>query len=68
MLAAIRKAKSTAKVSMRAEVARVVVQAPTDVLDKIGLVSEDIKSVGHVAEIVLRANDDAELTVDVELS
>ncbi|WP_343239200.1 valine--tRNA ligase [Streptomyces sp. SID8014] len=67
MIAVIRKAKSTAKLSMRAEVARVVVQAPADLLDAIGSVSADVKAAGNVAEIVLRPHDSTELAVEVEL-
>ncbi|MGW1894074.1 valine--tRNA ligase [Streptomyces sp. NPDC002004] len=67
-IAVVRKAKSTAKLSMRAEVARVVVQAPAEVLESIALLSSDIKAAGNVSELELRADDDAaELTVEVEL-
>ncbi|MFF8954999.1 valine--tRNA ligase [Streptomyces sp. NPDC014894] len=68
VIAAVRKAKSTAKVSMRAEVARVVVVAPAGVLAEIGSVSADIQAAGNAAEVVLRAGEDDELSVEVELS
>ncbi|MFG2328221.1 valine--tRNA ligase [Streptomyces sp. NPDC048604] len=64
----IRKAKSAAKLSMRAEVARVVVTAPAEVLENIALVAGDLKAAGNVAELESRAENDAELSVEVELS
>ncbi|WP_431783867.1 valine--tRNA ligase [Streptomyces chumphonensis] len=67
-IAAVRKAKSTAKVSMRAEVARLVVRAPDAVLADVRLVSEDLKAAGKVAEVEYRAEADGELAVEVELA
>ncbi|MFD7708867.1 valine--tRNA ligase [Streptomyces sp. NPDC059785] len=64
----IRKAKSTAKVSMRAEVARAVVHAPAAALENMRMVASDIQAAGVVAELDLRADDSTELTVDVELA
>jgi valyl-tRNA synthetase len=67
-IAAVRKAKSTAKVSMRAEVTRVVMEAPSAVLDQIRTLSSDIQAAGRIAEIIYKTNDDApELAVSVEL-
>ncbi|MCF6523641.1 valine--tRNA ligase [Streptomyces sp. JJ36] len=67
-IAAIRKAKSSAKVSMRAEVARVVVEAPEAVLEKVRVVSGDLRDAGKVAEMEYRADEQAELSVTAELN
>ncbi|MBH5336130.1 valine--tRNA ligase [Streptomyces pactum] len=67
-IAAVRKAKSTAKVSMRAEVARAVVQAPAGMLADIELVVADVKAAGNVADLVIQEGEGAELTVEVELA
>ncbi|MFF8814242.1 valine--tRNA ligase [Streptomyces pactum] len=67
-IAAVRKAKSTAKVSMRAEVARAVVQAPAGMLADIELVGADVKAAGNVADLVIQEGEGAELTVEVELA
>ncbi|WP_369199236.1 valine--tRNA ligase [Streptomyces sp. PU-14G] len=66
-IAAIRKAKSTAKVSMRAEVARVVVEGPADVLKLTQSVGADLQAAGKVAELVYTTVDQGELAVSVEL-
>ncbi|MYU22263.1 valine--tRNA ligase [Streptomyces sp. SID8352] len=68
VITVIRKAKSTAKVSMRAEAARVVLRAPAAVLDDVRLVSADVRAAGAVREFEFVADEDAELTVEVELA
>ncbi|MHA6761760.1 valine--tRNA ligase [Streptacidiphilus sp. PAMC 29251] len=65
-IAAVRKAKSTAKVSQRAEIARVVIGAPDAVLDRIRMISQDIRAAGHITELVYRSQD-GDLTVTAEL-
>jgi valyl-tRNA synthetase len=67
-IAAIRRAKSTAKVSMRAEVARAVVQAPAAVLDDVRLVASDIQAAGVVSDLDFQTTEGVELTVDVNLA
>jgi valyl-tRNA synthetase len=52
VLGQIRKAKSAAQVSMRAEAARVVVQAPEP--DFITAASPDLMHAGNIAELVVR--------------
>jgi valyl-tRNA synthetase len=47
----LRKAKSDAKVSMRAEVATATLCGPTEALDKIRLFEADFKSVGRIAQL-----------------
>ncbi|MCW5251756.1 valine--tRNA ligase [Streptomyces sp. SHP 1-2] len=68
VITVIRKAKSTAKVSMRAEAARVVLRAPAAVLEDVRLVSADVRAAGAVREFEFVADEDAELTVEVELA
>jgi valyl-tRNA synthetase len=68
-IAAVRKAKSTAKLSMRAEVARVVVAAPKAELDRVRTVADDLRAAGNVAELAFEELEEgAELSVSVELS
>ena len=66
-LTAIRKAKSEAKVSMRADVTRVVIQGPADALDRLALIAGDLKAAGRVQELVLQPGGDT-LDVVVELA
>jgi valyl-tRNA synthetase len=67
-IAAVRKAKSTAKLSMRAEVARVVVAAPKAELDRVRTVADDLRAAGNVAELAFEELEEgAELSVSVEL-
>ncbi|MBT8225508.1 MAG: valine--tRNA ligase [Dactylosporangium sp.] len=49
VIGAIRKAKSEAQVSMRTEVAEVVVRAPADVLPVLAAVADDVCAAGRVA-------------------
>jgi valyl-tRNA synthetase len=51
VLAAVRGAKSTAKVSMRTEVPEVVVRAPDDVLVLVRAVADDVRAAGRVAAL-----------------
>jgi len=67
-LSQVRKAKSEAKVSMRTDVARAVVQAPSDVLELLALGTDDLKSAGRIQELVLdAAATTTTLGVDVTL-
>ena len=58
-IAAVRKAKSTAKLSMRADVARVVVEGPAAQLDRMRVVGGDVRAAGHVGELVYREDERA---------
>jgi len=51
VLSAIRRAKSEAKVSMRAEVSSVVVTAPADRIAAVTAVADDLRAAGSVAEL-----------------
>ena len=69
VLGRIRKAKSDAKVSMRADVATVTVTDAPDRLAALALVADDVRAAGKVATLsTVDADPDAELTVDVELA
>jgi valyl-tRNA synthetase len=65
VLAAVRGAKSTAKVSMRTEVPRVVVRAPAEVAERVAQVSDDVRASGRVLALVVEPGD--ELAVEVTL-
>lgn len=49
VIAAIRKAKSEAKLSMRAEVSKVIVRAESDLLTVLGTITDDLCAAGSVA-------------------
>jgi valyl-tRNA synthetase len=67
-IAAVRKAKSTAQLSIRTDVPRVLVEASAAELARLQTVSRDVQAAGHVAEFVYRENEDAEeLLVSVEI-
>ena len=67
VLSAIRKAKSEAKVSMRAEVARVVVRGPADSIERLAEATDDLRAAGRIASFELHAEGTA-LAVEVELA
>jgi valyl-tRNA synthetase len=66
VLAAIRKAKSEAKTSMRTDVAAATVSGPQDALDRVRLAAEDLQATGRVGELVFGPADGA-LTATVTL-
>jgi valyl-tRNA synthetase len=51
VIAAIRKAKSEAKLSMRADVSSVLVRAETDMLGVLATVADDVCAAGKVARL-----------------
>jgi len=59
-IAAVRKAKSQAQLSMRTPVARLIVTASPDGADALAAASRDVAAAGHVTEIELRRADGAE--------
>jgi len=69
-LAGIRGAKSTAKVSMRAELARVEISGPQELIDAVRTAEHDLRKVGKVTgELVFTVADDAtEISVDARLA
>ena len=64
-IAAIRKAKSQAQLSMRTEIPLLVLTAGQPRIDALAAASADVRSAGHVADIELRAADGAEPVHDV---
>jgi valyl-tRNA synthetase len=65
VIAAIRKAKSEAKVSMRADVASVQVAGPPAALDRVSLAEPDLRAAGRAARIECAAGDELRVTVQI---
>jgi valyl-tRNA synthetase len=65
VIAAVRKAKSEAKVSMRAEVAAVKITAPAAVLDRVLLAEDDLRAAGRVTKLEGTATETSPLRVTV---
>ncbi|SEQ06144.1 valyl-tRNA synthetase [Microlunatus flavus] len=66
-LAAVRGAKSSAKVSMKTEVARAELSGPAAALDRLRPVEPDLRAVGRITGDVTWTPSDAPLGVAVEL-
>jgi valyl-tRNA synthetase len=66
VLGRVRKAKTEAKQSMRAEVASATITGPAAVLDRVRAAEADLRESGRIAEVDYA--DAAELTVDVVLA
>jgi valyl-tRNA synthetase len=68
-LMGIRSAKSQAKVSMRAALARVEVSGPQALVDAAASAAEDLRRAGHVqGDLVFTATDGTEIAVSAELA
>ncbi|MBB1515582.1 valine--tRNA ligase [Tessaracoccus sp. MC1679] len=67
-LIAIRGAKSTAKVSMKAEVSRAAFAGPAGVVARLRTIEADLRAVGRLVGEVTWAEVDAPLGVEVELA
>ena len=67
-LAAVRGAKSQAKVSMRTEVARAEFTGAAEVLDRLKEIEPDLRAVGRLTGEIQWSAADVPLTVDVELA
>jgi valyl-tRNA synthetase len=67
VLTGVRKAKSDAKASMRTEVSRAEVRAPSDLVRLVELARADLVAAGRIAVLDV-ADGSAELTVAVELA
>jgi valyl-tRNA synthetase len=57
VLAAVRKAKSEAKTSMRTEVSAATVTGPQAALHRVAEATADLQATGRVGELVFRADD-----------
>jgi valyl-tRNA synthetase len=66
ILGQIRKAKSEAKVSMRAEAARVIVRGPD--LELMRACAGDLRAAGNIAELSFAGTPGGELTTEVTLA
>jgi valyl-tRNA synthetase len=67
-LAAVRRAKSQAKVSMRTEVARAEFTGAAEVLDRLKEIEQDLRAVGRLTGEIQWGAADVPLTVDVALA
>jgi len=63
VLTAVRRAKSEAKVSMRADVGRTVVTAPPDVLARLELAETDLRAAGRIEQFQLEEGTSLEVQV-----
>jgi valyl-tRNA synthetase len=68
VLGEVRRAKTTAKQSMRATAQRVRVSAPAALIANLELGRSDLIDAGVISELELTPTDDGELHVDVELA
>jgi valyl-tRNA synthetase len=66
VLSEVRKAKTAAQVSMRADVARLTVRDTPERLARVRLAETDLKEAGRVADLVLEEADVG--SVEVELA
>mgnify|MGYP006168200835 FL=1 len=61
-LVGVRKAKSDAKVSMKAEIDSAVISAPAEVLTSIRLLESDLRAVGKIAELGFQEGSQLEVS------
>ena len=66
-LSLVRKAKSEAKASMKAEVSRAVVSGPEASMARLAAIAGDLKATGAIAELTFTPSGDA-ISVDVTLA
>jgi valyl-tRNA synthetase len=66
VLGQVRKAKTTAKKSLRADVERAVVRGTPEQLDALHAASDDVKEAGRIAELVTEPGE--ALSVEVTLT
>jgi valyl-tRNA synthetase len=67
VIAAVRKAKSEAQVSMRTEVAGATVSASPAVWERVELAAGDLHAAGRISRMEPEVSEDAELAVTVRL-
>jgi valyl-tRNA synthetase len=65
LLAAVRRAKSEAKVSPRAPVARVSFQGPVETIDALALVKDDLQAAQNISELVFAPSGDTAIEVEL---
>ncbi|OKJ13542.1 valine--tRNA ligase [Kitasatospora sp. CB01950] len=66
-IAAVRKAKSAARLSMRADVATLTAHGPSPLLAALRQVAPDVRSAGRVGELTLEESDAEALTYEIAL-
>jgi len=66
-LIGIRRAKTDAKASQKSPVASVTISGPGPVLEGIGLVADDLKAAGRIAQMELRVDDSIEQAAVVDV-
>ncbi|MFF2657692.1 valine--tRNA ligase [Kitasatospora sp. NPDC058032] len=66
-ITAIRREKSGAQLSMRAEVAKVTARGPAELVAALRRVAPDVQSAGRVGELVLEAAEREDLTYEIVL-
>jgi valyl-tRNA synthetase len=67
VIAAVRKAKSEARVSMRTEVAAVQISASAETVERALRAEDDLRAAGHITKIEHSVTTDPELRVNVTL-
>jgi valyl-tRNA synthetase len=67
VIAAVRKAKSEAKVSMRTEVASARISASPAIWERVALAADDLRAAGRIAEVEPAVGEGAGLAVTVRL-
>ena len=67
-LAAVRGAKSSAKVSMKTEITRAAFSGPVPTLDRLRTIEADLRAVGRIVGEVTWTQSDSPLAVDVTLA
>jgi valyl-tRNA synthetase len=65
VLTAVRRAKSEAKLSMRADVRRAAVTAPGAVLDRLALAETDLRAAGRIQDLELREGEAMKIEITV---
>ncbi|GAA1993054.1 hypothetical protein [Catenulispora subtropica] len=64
-VSAVRKAKTEAKVSMRADVAVAVIAGPASFTEAVREFEADLKAAGHIGEVTYAVDDDISVTVQL---
>ncbi|MFD5560780.1 valine--tRNA ligase [Kitasatospora griseola] len=66
-ITAVRRAKSSAQLSMRAQVAKVTARGPADLLEALRQVAPDVCSAGRVGELILEPAETEDLGYEIVL-
>ncbi|MGK4579636.1 valine--tRNA ligase [Kitasatospora sp. HPMI-4] len=66
-IAAVRKAKTSAQLSMRAEVGKVIARGPAEALEELRQVLPDVQSAGHILDVVFETAEADGITYEIAL-